>query len=348
MFSKYIVVIALITGITGQDGYFLTKLLLSKGYEVHGVARRNSISSKGNLVFLKEEELKQIIIHYGDVTDSNFIVKLISELKPDELYHLAAQSYVALSFDNPSFTYDVNIGGTLNVVNAVKQFSENTRLYFAATSEMFGQPAVSPQNEQTPLAPRSPYAVSKLAGFWTVRTYREAYKLYMSNGILFNHESEFRGPEFVTRKIARHVAMIASGIDTVLELGNLNARKDWGYAGDYVDAMWRMLNYKYGDDFVIGTGVVHTVREFVEESFRFIGIGINWRGSGLNEVGLTDSEQVIVRVNRNLFRPTESDNYQADFTKAKERLGWQPKVNFRELVKIMVDSEIRNIRNERD
>ncbi len=332
---------ALITGITGQDGYFLTRLLFSKGYEVHGVIRRNSSMSIGNLSFLEKDLLSQVHIHYGDLTDANFFTKLLAEEKPDEMYHLAAQSFVGYSFQNPSSTYDVNIGGTLNVANAVKESSPNTRLYFAATSELYGQPKTTPQNEDTPFQPRSPYAVSKLAGFWTIKNYRDAYELYMSSGILFNHESEVRGPEFVTRKISLAVARIASGDREPIELGNLSARKDWGYAKDYVEGMWSMLQYKYGDDFVLGTGELHTVREFVEEAFRAVGINIHWKGSGINEVGLSDDDEVLVRVNRKFFRPLESDNYMADYSRAREKLDWSPKTDFRELVKIMVNHDLK-------
>ncbi len=336
--------LALITGITGQDGYFLTKLLLSKGYEVHGIIRRNSSMSIGNLEMLSPEILSQVHIHYGDLTDANFLSRLLSELKPEELYHLAAQSFVGYSFQNPSSTYDVNIGGTLNIANAVRHSSPDTRLYFATTSEMFGQPKVTPQNENTPFSPRSPYAVSKLAGYWTVKTYRDAYDLFMSNGILFNHESEVRGPEFVTRKITKAVARISKGDKHVLELGNMNAKKDWGYAEDYVKGMWMMLNYKYGDDFVLGTGVLHTVREFAEIAFKVAGIDIVWKGTGVNEVGLSNNDDVLVRVNKDFFRPLESDNYQADYSKAREKLGWKPSVGFESLIDIMVKNDLKNSR----
>ncbi len=335
---------ALITGITGQDGYFMSRLLLEKGYEVHGVIRRNSSMSKGNLELLEEDLADQVNIHYGDLTDGNFLTKLVSELKPDEMYHLAAQSFVGYSFQNPASTYDVNIGGTLNVVNAVKETSPDTRLYFAATSELYGQPTETPQNENTPFQPRSPYAVSKLAGYWTVKTYREAHSLFMSNGILFNHESEYRGAEFVTRKISKAVARIARDSSGFIELGNLNSRKDWGYAEDYVRGMWMILNYKYADDFVLGTGELHTVREFAEEAFKIAGIAVHWTGSGLNQVGLSDEDEVLVKVNKRFFRPLESDNYQANFTKAKEKLGWTPKTKFKDLVKIMVKHDMENTR----
>lgn len=332
---------AVITGITGQDGYFLSKLLHEKGYEIHGVIRRNSSMSKGTMAMLPDDVRESITIHYGDLTDAGFYAKLLGKEKPDELYHLAAQSFVGYSFQNPASTYDVNISGTLNVINAIKEYSPDTRMYFAATSELFGQPEETPQNENTPFRPRSPYAISKLAGYWMTKNYRDAYNLFAACGILFNHESEFRGPEFVTRKISIGVARIANGNHSPIELGNLNARKDWGYALDYVKGMWQILNYKYADDFVLGTGEVHTVRDFVETAFSVVDQNITWKGSGVNEVGLSDKDDVLVRVNRSLYRPLESDNYLADFSKAKEKLGWRPKVIFNDLVKKMVESDLR-------
>ena len=334
---------AIITGISGQDGYFLSQLLLSKGYEVHGILRRNSSMTQGTVDLLPENIKKQINIHYGDITDENFLSNLLQKEKPEELYHLAAQSFVGYSFQNALSTYDANIGGTLNVCNAVKDYSPDTRMYFAATSEMFGQPKESPQNENTPFLPRSPYAVSKLAGLWTVRTYRDAYKLYMTNGILFNHESEVRGPEFVTRKISMAVARIAMGSRDPVILGNLSAVKDWGYAKDYVDGMWRMLQQDYPDDFVLGTGESHTVREFAEAAFRIIGKHVTWRGTGVNEVGLSEDGSTLVKVSREFFRPLESDNYKADYSNARRKLRWEPKTRFGDLVKIMVESDIKRL-----
>lgn len=331
---------AIITGITGQDGYFLTKLLSAKGYEIHGVVRRNSSMTLGNINFLPSEIREKIVVEYGDLTDANFLSKLLQREKADELYHLAAQSFVGYSFQNPSSTYDVNISGTLNVVNAIKDYSPKTKMYFAATSEMYGKPDTVPQNEHTPFRPRSPYAISKLAGFWTTKTYREAYQLFMANGIFFNHESEIRGPEFVTRKISLGVSRISKGSDAPLLLGNLDARKDWGYAKDYVEAMWKMLNFENADDFVVGTGENHTVREFVQEAFNVSGIHIIWTGKGENEIGLNDSGKVIVKVDKQLFRPLESDNYLADFSKAKRILKWEPRTKFKELVRVMVESDI--------
>jgi GDPmannose 4,6-dehydratase len=334
---------AIITGISGQDGYFLSQLLLSKGYEVHGILRRNSSMTQGTVDLLPENIRKQIIIHYGDITDGNFLSNLLEKEKPEELYHLAAQSFVGYSFQNALSTYDANIGGTLNVCNAIKDASPDIRMYFAATSELFGQPKDTPQNEMTPFFPRSPYAVSKLAGIWTVRTYREAYKLYMSNGILFNHESEVRGPEFVTRKISMAVARIAMGSRDPVILGNLSAVKDWGYAKDYVDGMWRMLQQDYPDDFVLGTGESHTVREFAEAAFRIIGKHVTWRGTGVNEVGLSEDGSTLVKVSREFFRPLESDNYRADYSRARKKMGWEPMTRFGELVKIMVESDIKRL-----
>ncbi|MDS0256821.1 GDP-mannose 4,6-dehydratase [Thermoplasmatales archaeon AK] len=330
---------AIITGVSGQDGYFLTQFLLSKGYEVHGILRRNSAMTQGNLDLLPENIRRQINIHYGDITDGNFLSSLLQKEKPEELYHLAAQSFVGYSFQNALSTYDANIGGTLNVCNAVKDYSPDTRMYFAATSELFGQPKETPQNELTPFMPRSPYAVSKLAGLWTVRTYREAYRLFMCNGILFNHESEVRGPEFVTRKISQAVARIYHGSSEPVVLGNLSAVKDWGYAKDYVEGIWLMLKQDIPDDFVLGTGESHTVREFAEVAFREIGVDLEWIGSGVNEVGVSGGS-TMVRVSREFYRPLESDNYRADYSKAQRILGWRPKTSFRDLVRIMVKHDI--------
>jgi len=337
---------ALITGITGQDGYFLSKLLIDKGYEVHGVVRRNSQRSHGTLDLLPPEYKDAIILHYGDVTDYNFISSLIKNLKPDEVYHLAAQSFVPYSYENPASTYDINIGGTLNVVNAIKDFSPDTRMYNAGSSEMFGQPKQVPQNEQTPFYPRSPYAVSKVAAFWTVKVYRDAYSLFMCNGISFNHESEIRGPEFVTRKIAIAVAEIANGINEELVLGNLNARKDWGYAGDFVEGFWRMLQHERPDDYVLATGELHTVREFVEKAFKIVGIDIIWEGEGLNEVGRDEKGRRLVSVSPKFFRPLEAENMVGDYSKAKKVLGWEPKIKFDQLVEIMVKSELQKYKKD--
>ena len=339
---------AIITGISGQDGYFLTNLLYKKGYEIIGIIRRNSSMSIGTIEKLPRETKNRLNIEYGDLTDASFFARLLEKEKPDELYHLAAQSFVGYSFQNPASTYDVNISGTLNVANAIKDYSPKTKLYFAATSEMYGQPEITPQNEETPFKPRSPYAVSKLAGFCTMKTYREAYGLSISNGILFNHESEVRGPEFVSRKISKAVAKIKTGKLDILELGNLNARKDWGYAEDYVYGMWLMLNKDEGNDFVLGTGELHTVREFVELAFNEVGINIHWEGEGPNETGVSDEGKIIVKVNKKFFRPLESDNYLADYSKAKKLLNWKPSTSFKQLIKLMISSDLELETAEKD
>jgi GDPmannose 4,6-dehydratase len=334
---------AIITGISGQDGYFLSLLLHSKGYEIVGVVRRNSSMTTGTMEKLPKEIRDSIKIEYGDLTDVGFFAKLLENEKPNELYHLAAQSFVGYSFKNPASTYDINISGTLNVVNAIKEYSPKTKMYFAATSEMYGQPETTPQNEDTVLKPRSPYAVSKLAGYWTTKTYREAYDLYIANGILFNHESEVRGPEFVTRKITMSAAMIKKGVQNFIELGNLDARKDWGYAADYVYGMWKMLQEEYGDDFVLGTGELHTVREFAEEAFKHVGIHITWKGEGIDEIGVSNEGKTVVKINKKFFRPLESDNYLADPSKAKRILKWVPTIPFKQLIKIMVDNDMKEL-----
>ncbi len=335
---------ALVTGITGQDGYFLTKLLLEKGYDVYGVVRRNSQNSIGNLQYLSKEELESVKICWGDITDNLFIDETIKNVQADEIYHLAAQSFVSFSFNNPRLTYDVNIGGTLNVANSVMNYSPHSRTYFAATSELYGKVQETPQKETTPFYPRSPYGVSKLAGFWTMKNYRESYDLFMSNGILFNHESEMRGPEFVTRKISLGVASIYHGLSENIELGNLDSKRDWGYAEDYVHAMWLMLQHEKPDDFVVATGETHSVREFVEEAFKVAGIDIEWKGSGVKETGIdTRTKKTIVKINPQFFRPAEVDLLIGDYSKAKKELGWKPNVKFNKLVEIMVENDLKVI-----
>ncbi len=335
---------ALITGITGQDGYFLSKLLLSKGYEVHGIVRRNSQMTLGNLELLPKDELSRIKIHYGDITDPHLVANLLKDLKLDELYHLAAQTFVSFSFQNPTFTYHTNIIGTLNIANAIKDFSPKTKLYFAATSELFGNVKTKPQNENTPFMPNSPYSISKLAGYWTIRAYREAYGLFACNGILFNHESELRGPEFVTRHITLGVAKIAKGSEEPILLGNLNSRKDWGYSPEYVKGMWMMLQQSNPDDYVLATNEQHTVRDFVEEAFRVIGKDIEWRGKDAGEYGVDKkTNKVLVRVDKSFFRPIESENFLGDYSKAKAAFGWEPKTKFKDLVKIMVDNDLTRL-----
>ncbi len=336
---------ALITGITGQDGYYLAKLLLSKGYDVHGFARRNSQMAVGTLSALTSDERNRITMHWGDVLDHPFIDQLIRMHRYDEIYHLAAQSFVGLSFDNPQATYDININGTLNFVNAVKEYSQRTKFYFAATSEMYGKAETVPQNELTKFHPRSPYGVAKLAGFWTVKNYREAYGLYLTSGILFNHESEMRGPEFVTRKIAAAAARIASGDARTLRLGNLEAKRDWGYAGDYVEAMWLMLQQREPDDFVIATGENHTVREFAEKTFRRVGMPVVWEGDGANTVGRHALHgNVLIEIDATHFRPAEVDELIGDASKAQRVLGWSPRMSFDAIVARMVDMEMARLK----
>lgn len=335
---------ALITGITGQDGYFLAKFLLEKGYEVYGLVRRNSQKSIGNLAFLTKEELDKVVIYWGDITDNTFVDNIIKKEQFNEIYHLAAQSFVSLSFTNPKSTYDINIGGTLNIVNAIKEHSPKSKLYFAATSELYGKAKEIPQNEETSFHPRSPYGISKLAGFWTVKNYRESYNLFMLSGILFNHESEFRGEEFVTKKISLAVANIAKGKEEFMELGNLDAKRDWGYAKDYVEGMWLMLQNESPDDFVLATGENHSIREFVEKAFAVVNIEIVWEGEGVNEVGKDKKTgAVIVKINSKYFRPAEVDVLLGSPQKAKEILNWKPKVGFNELVRIMVNDSIKKI-----
>ncbi|MBI4256906.1 GDP-mannose 4,6-dehydratase [Candidatus Uhrbacteria bacterium] len=333
---------ALITGITGQDGFFLSRWLLSIGYEVHGFVRRNSAASLGNLHALNKEELDRITIHWGDVTDHTIVDTVMREGQFDEVYHLAAQSFVGASFTNPSLTYKTNIEGTLNFVNAVKEYSKHTRFYFAATSELYGKAQQSPQDEQTPFYPRSPYGVSKLAGFWTVKNYRESYQLFMSNGILFNHESEHRGKEFVTRKISQAVVRLARGGAEPLLIGNLEAKRDWGYAADFTKGMWMILQHGFADDFVLATGEDHCVREFIVEAFKVVGIDVVWQGQGIQEIGMNpETGKTLVAIDPHYFRPAEVDTILGNYTKAKTLLGWQPSVTFHQLVKRMVEAEMK-------
>lgn len=335
---------ALITGITGQDGYFLSKFLLEKGYEVYGLVRRTSQKSIGNLAFLTKEERDKIVIYWGDIMDNTFVDSIVKKEQFEEIYHLAAQSFVSLSFTNPRSTYDINIGGTLNIVNAIKEHSPKSKLYFAATSELYGKVKEIPQNEETPFHPRSPYGISKLAGFWTVKNYRESYGLFMLSGILFNHESEFRGEEFVTKKISLAVANIAKGKEEFMELGNLDAKRDWGYAKDYVEGMWLMLQNESPDDFVLATGENHSIREFVEKAFAVVKIEIVWEGGGINEVGKDKKTgKILVKINSKYFRPAEVDVLLGSPQKAKEILNWKPKVDFNKLVEIMVNDSIKRI-----
>lgn len=340
--------IALITGITGQDGSYLAEFLISKGYFVHGIIRRSSSFNTGRLEHLYSKPAAhhggQIKLHYGDMTDSSSLVKIISEVKPAEIYNLAAQTHVKVSFDLSEYTAEVDGVGTLRLLDAIKTcgMEKKVKFYQASTSELYGKVQEIPQKETTPFYPRSPYACAKLYAFWVVINYREAYGMFACNGILFNHESPRRGENFVTRKITRSVAKISLGLLDYFELGNLDSKRDWGHAKDYVEAMWLMLQYEKPDDFVVATGEAHSVREFVEESFRYIGVEIIWEGNGLNEVGKEKESGIIrVKVNPKYFRPTEVESLLGDSSKVREILGWKPRLNFQELVKDMMAADIK-------
>ena len=326
---------ALITGITGQDGSYLAELLLSKGYEVHGVVRRVSNNNFDRI----KDILPSLFLHDGDLTDSISLVKIISEVCPDEIYNLAAQSHVQVSFDVPEYSGDVDAIGALRILEAVRllKLQDKVKIYQASTSELYGKVQEIPQKETTPFYPYSPYAVAKQYAFWIVKEYREAYGMFCANGILFNHESERRGETFVTRKITLAAGRISEGLQECLELGNLDSLRDWGYAKDYVECMWLILQQKTPDDFVIATGVQHTVRDFTEKVFAFNGITIKWEGVGVDERGINiDNGKTVVRINQKYFRPTDVDNLLGDPTKAKTILGWNPnKTTYEDLIKIM-------------
>lgn len=326
--------VALITGITGQDGSYLAELLLEKGYEVHGIIRRSSLINTHRIDHLYQN----IKLHYGDLTDSTNIVRVIQKIQPDEIYNLGAQSHVKVSFEMPEYTADVDGVGTLRILEAVRLLGmeDRVRIYQASTSELYGLVQETPQSETTPFYPRSPYGVAKLYGYWITKNYREAYGMYACTGILFNHESPRRGETFVTRKIIRALSRISVGLQGTLELGNLNAKRDWGHAKDYVEAMWLMLQQDTPEDYVIATGVQYSVREFVEEAAPYFGLLIEWRGSGLDEVGVEKrSGRTIIKVNDKYFRPTEVETLLGDASKAKEKLGWEPKITFKQLVEDM-------------
>ncbi len=348
---------ALITGITGQDGSYLAEFLLEKGYEVHGVIRRSSSYNQERLEdIMTLEEIDALMsnenfkLHYGDVTDALNMTRVIGEVQPDEIYNLAAQSHVRVSFDMPGYTLDVDAKGTLNILEAVRilGLTEKTRVYQASTSELYGKVQEVPQKETTPFYPRSPYGVAKIYGFWITKNYRESYDMFAVNGILFNHESERRGETFVTRKITLAAARIAQKKQSKLVLGNLDSLRDWGYAKDYVECMWLILQHDKPEDFVIATGEMHTVREFVELSFKHVGIEVEWSGSGVDEKGINkETGEVIVEVDPKFFRPAEVDQLLGDPTKARTLLGWNPtKTSFEELVKIMVHSDMEKVKVE--
>lgn len=334
---------ALITGITGQDGSYLAELLLFKGYVVHGIIRRSSTFNTSRINHIFEDPHtpgKRLILHYGDLTDSTNVAKLIRTIAPDEIYHLGAQSHVRVSFDIPEYTADATAVSTVRLLEAIRETGINTKFYQASSSEMFGKVQEVPQRETTPFYPRSPYGASKVFAYWMTVNYRESYGLFAANGILFNHESPRRGETFVTRKITRGLSRVKLGMEPVLYLGNLHAKRDWGYAPDYVDAMWRMLQHHTADDFVVATGETHTVREFVEATARALDIPIVWKGSGVDEIGVDQKTgKTLVRVDPHYFRPTEVDLLIGDASKAKTLLGWEPAVRFSELVDIMTKAD---------
>jgi GDPmannose 4,6-dehydratase len=367
---------ALITGITGQDGSYLTEILLEKGYEVHGIIRRSSSFNTGRIDHLYADKNildKKLFLHYGDLVDTSNLNRLLEKIQPDEIYNLAAQSHVKVSFEVPDYTGQVDALGTLRFLDAIREVGlRKVKFYQASTSELYGKVQEVPQNEKTPFYPRSPYGVAKLYGYWIIVNYREAYDLFASNGILFNHESPRRGETFVTRKITRAASRIAAGLQSDLLLGNLHSKRDWGFAPEYCEGMWRILQHKKAEDFVLATGQTNTVREFVNHSFNHLGVELEWRGKGVNERGVIKSVdfekakslieftrnsklykfdfttklkkgQTIVKVNPNYYRPTEVDLLIGNPVKAKKLLGWKAKTKFEDLVKIMVKSDMDKV-----
>jgi GDPmannose 4,6-dehydratase len=343
---------ALITGITGQDGAYLAEFLLNKGYEVHGIKRRASLFNTQRIDHLYQdphEENARLQLHYGDMTDSMNLIRIIRDVQPDEIYNLAAQSHVQVSFETSEYTANSDALGTLRLLEAIRilGLGQKTRFYQASTSELYGLVQETPQSDTTPFYPRSPYAVAKLYGYWITVNYREAYEMFACNGILFNHESPLRGETFVTRKITMAVAQIKLGLQKKLYLGNLNAKRDWGFAKDYVEAMWLMLQQDKPEDFVIASGQTHSVREFVELAFKEVGIIIEWQGSGIQEKGIDHATgQIIVEVDSRYFRPTEVESLLGDATKARRKLGWQPKTTLPELVAMMVQEDFKNAQRD--
>ena len=337
--------VALITGVTGQDGSYLSEFLLAKGYEVHGIIRRSSVDYRERIAHL--EGKPHFHLHYGDLGDSMSLVKIVAKVQPTEIYNLAAQSHVQVSFDAPEFTADVDATGVLRVLEAVRanHLESSCRIYQASTSELYGKVEEVPQSETTPFHPYSPYAVAKLYGFWIVKEYREAYNMFCCSGILFNHESERRGETFVTRKITLAAARIAQGKQEKLYLGNLSSLRDWGYAKDYVECMWLILQHETPEDFVIATGVQHSVREFTTLAFHYVGIELKWEGEGLNEKGIDQKTgRVLVEVSEDFYRPTDVVNLWGNPAKAKKELGWNPQTtSFEDLVRIMVESDMKKV-----
>ena len=340
---------ALITGITGQDGSYLAELLLEKGYEVHGMIRRASTFNTERIDHLYQDphvNNVRLFLHYGDLSDGSSISRFIRKISPDEVYHLGAQSHVRVSFDIPEYTGDVDALGTVRILDAIKDSGIRAKFYQASSSEMFGKVLEVPQTEKTPFYPRSPYACAKVYGYWITKNYRESYGIFACNGILFNHESPRRGETFVTRKITRGLSRIVCGLEDTLYLGNIDAKRDWGYAKDYVEGMWMMLQSDKPDDYVLATGETHTVREFIEVSAGFLGIDLVWEGSGENETGKdVKTGRVIIRIDSKYFRPAEVDLLLGDPSKAKEELGWESKTKFSELVKMMTDADLAAVKH---
>ncbi len=338
---------ALITGITGQDGSYLLELLLDKGYEVHGLVRRSSSFNTGRIDHIINDEMfkDKFYFHHGDVTDASNLNRLLEKINPNEIYNLAAQSHVKVSFEIPDYTAQVDALGTLRFLDAIRETEINTKFYQASTSELYGKAQEVPQDENTPFYPRSPYAVAKLYSYWIIVNYREAYNIFASNGILFNHESPRRGETFVTRKISRAVARIKNGLQEKLLLGNLNSKRDWGFAPEYVEGMWKILQYKQPDDFVLATGKTHTVREFVELAFKQVDIKIEWKGKDANEVGVDlETGKTIVKIDPFYYRPTEVDLLLGNPSKAKNKLNWEAKTPFEELVNLMIKSDLEKVK----
>ncbi|MDJ0762968.1 MAG: GDP-mannose 4,6-dehydratase [Myxococcota bacterium] len=339
---------ALITGITGQDGSYLAELLLSKGYIVHGVKRRSSLFNTGRVDHIYEDphaQNRSFVMHYGDLNDASSLNRILREVSPDEIYNLGAQSHVGVSFEVPEYTGEVTALGTVRLLEAIRETGTKTRFYQASSSELFGKVVETPQTEKTPFHPRSPYACAKAYAFYLTVNYREAYDMFATNGILFNHESPRRGETFVTRKITRAIAHIKYGLQDRLYLGNLDAKRDWGFAGDYVEAMWRILQQDEPTDFVIASGQTRSVREFCEAAFAQAGMPIKWHGTGVNQVGVAETDgKVLVAIDPRYFRPAEVDFLLGDATKAKQLLGWEPRTTFAELVKMMVDADMEATR----
>jgi len=340
---------ALITGITGQDGSYLAEFLLNKGYEVHGVKRRTSLINTDRIDHLYQdphEQNRKFILHHGDLTDSTSLIRIIQEVQPDEIYNLAAQSHVAVSFEEPEYTANSDALGALRILEAIRilKLEKKTKYYQASTSELYGATLKTPQNEKTPFYPRSPYGVAKLYAYWITVNYREAYGIYACNGILFNHESPVRGETFVTRKITRALARIKIGLQKNLYLGNLNALRDWGHAKDFVEAQWLMLQQQKPEDFVIATGKQYSVRDFINLASKFLDMTIEWKGKDLEEVGSYNGKEII-KIDPKYFRPTEVEALLGDASKAKEKLNWLPKISFEQLVKEMIDKDLKLAKN---